>query len=155
LTRLTQNVTCATVPPYPTNADFALSGNWYGGAVTSGQGFTAEVNPLSGAFFAAWYTYVPNSSGPGADGQRWYTAQGAFTAGMRSIPVTIYETTGGIFDMPSPPGQKTVVVGTGTMAIQSCTAATFSYSFTGGTSIGLSGTITLSRIGPVPPGCTT
>ena len=37
--------------PYPTDADFALSGNWYGGAATSGQGFTAEVNPTSGAFF--------------------------------------------------------------------------------------------------------
>ena len=73
---------------------------------------------------------------------------------MRSIPVTLYETTGGMFDTPTPPGQTTVPVGTGTMAFQSCTAATFSYNFTGGTSIGLAGTITLSRVGPVPPGCT-
>ena len=92
LTRLTQNVTCATSAPYPTNADFALSGNWFGGAATSGQGFTAEVNPISRAFFAAWYTYMPNSATPGAAGQRWYTAQGTFTPGMRSIPVTIYST---------------------------------------------------------------
>ncbi len=154
LTRLTQNVTCATSPPYPTNADFALSGNWYGGAATSGQGFTADVNPVSGAFFAAWYTYMPNSSAPGAAGQRWYTAQGTFTPGLRSIPVTIYETTGGMFDTPTPPGQKTVAVGTGTMTFQSCAAATFSYSYTGGTSIGLAGTINLIRVGPVPPGCT-
>jgi hypothetical protein len=154
LTRLTQNVTCATTMPYPTNADFALSGNWFGGAATSGQGFTAEVNPMNGAFFAAWYTYMPNGTLAGAAGQRWYTAQGAFTAGMRSIPVTIYETTGGIFDTPTPPGQKTVPVGTGTMAFQSCTAATFNYTFTGGTSAGLSSTINLIRVGPVPPGCT-
>ena len=154
LTRLTQNVTCATSAPYPTNADFALSGNWFGGAATSGQGFTAEVNPISRAFFAAWYTYMPNSSTPGAAGQRWYTAQGSFTPGMRSIPVTIYESTGGMFDTPTPPGQKTVVVGSGTMTFQSCAAAKFDYSFTGGTSIGLVGSINLIRVGPVPPGCT-
>ncbi len=154
LTRLTQNVTCSTATPHPTNADFALSGNWFGGAATSGQGFTAEVNPNSGAFFAAWYTYMPNGSAAGAAGQRWYTAQGSFTSGLRSIPVTIYETTGGIFDTPTPPGQKTVAVGSGTMAFQSCAAATFSYTFNGGSSNGLSGTIPLSRVGPVPPGCT-
>jgi len=153
LTRLTQNVTCSTTTPYPTNADFALSGNWYGGAATSGQGFTAEVNPNSGAFFAAWYTYMPNGTATGAAGQRWYTAQGAFTPGMRSIPVTIYETTGGVFDTATPPGQKTVAVGTGIMTFQNCLAATFSYNFTGGTSTGLSGNINLSRVGPVPPGC--
>jgi hypothetical protein len=155
LTRLTQNVTCSNTTPHPTNADFALSGNWFGGAATSGQGFTAELNPISGAFFAAWYTYIPNGSAAGAAGQRWYTAQGAFTAGLRSIPVTIYETTGGIFNTPTPAGQKTVAVGTGTMTFQSCAAATFSYSFTGGSSVGLSGSITLSRVGPPPPGCTT
>lgn len=154
LTRLTQNVTCATAAPYPTNADFALSGNWYGGPATSGQGFTFEANPNSGAFFSAWYTYVPNGTTAGASGQRWYTAQGSFAPGIRSFPVTIYETTGGMFDTPTPLGQKTVAVGSGTMAFQSCTAATFAYNFIGGTSIGLSGTITLSRVGPVPPGCT-
>ena len=154
LTRLTQNVTCATSTPYPTNADFALSGNWFGGAATSGQGFTAEVNPTSGAFFAAWYTYMPSGAAAGAAGQRWYTAQGTFTPGLRSIPVTIYETTGGVFDTPTPAGQKTVAVGTGTMTFQSCSAATFSYSFTGGSSNGLTGTIALSRVGPVPLGCT-
>ena len=154
LTRLTDNVTCSTTTSYPINADFALSGNWYGGAATSGQGFTTEVNPVSGAFFSAWYTYAPMGAAAGAAGQRWYTAQGAFTPGMRSIPVTIYETTGGMFDKPTPPGQRTVPVGTGTMAFQNCTAATFSYNFTGGTSMGSSGTINLSRVGPVPPGCT-
>ena len=154
LTRLTQNVTCSTTTPHPANADFALSGNWFGGAATSGQGFTVEVNPTSGALFAAWYTYVPSGTGAGAAGQRWYTAQGSFTPGMRSISVTIYETTGGIFDKPTPPGQGTVPVGTGTMTFQNCSAATFSYAFTGGSSAGLSGTIALSRVGPVPPGCT-
>jgi hypothetical protein len=153
LTRLTQNVTCATATPFPTNTDFAHSGNWFDSA-TAGQGFTVEVNPDSGALFAAWYTYAPMGEAAGAAGQRWYTAQATFTPGLRSIPVTIYETTGGIFNMPTPPGQQTMAVGTGTLAFQSCTAATFSYNFTGGSSIGLSGTITLSRVGAVPPGCT-
>jgi hypothetical protein len=152
LTRLTQNVTCATATP-PTNADFALSGNWFDSA-KAGQGFTVEVNPDSATLFAAWYTYAPMGASAGAAGQRWYTAQAAFSAGMRSIPVTIYETTGGIFNTPTPPGQQTVPVGTGTLAFQSCAAATFSYTFTGGSSTGLTGTINLSRVGPVPPGCT-
>ena len=154
LTRLTQNVTCSTMTPYHTNADFALSGNWYGGAETSGQGFTVEVNPISGAFFTAWYTYMPNGTAAGPAGQRWYTAQGAFNPGIRSIPVTIYQTIGGVFDTAPPPGQKSVAVGAGTMTFQSCSAAIFNYTFTGGTSSGSSGVIDLSRVGPVPPGCT-
>ena len=152
LTRLTQNVTCSTTTLYPTNADFALSGNWFD-AATSGQGFTVEVNPSSDVLFAAWYTYAPGGAAAGATGQRWYTAQGNFTPGSRSIPVQLYETTGGMFNTPTPTDQKTVGVGSGTIMFQSCSVAMFNYRFTGGTSIGLSGTITLSRVGPVPPGC--
>jgi hypothetical protein len=155
LTRLLANMTCSTTTPYPTDTDFALSGNWYAGPATGGQGFTVEVNPNTPYLFVAWYTYEPMGTAAGASGQRWYTAQAAFTPGSRSIPVTIYETTEGIFDTPIPaPGPPTVPVGSGTLAFQSCTAATFNYTFTGGTSTGLSGTITLSRVGPVPPGCT-
>jgi len=44
LTRLTQNVTCSIATPYPTNGEFALSGNWFGGSARSGQGFTVDVN---------------------------------------------------------------------------------------------------------------
>jgi hypothetical protein len=154
LTRLTQNVTCTTTTARPANADFAFSGNWYDPA-TSGQGLTVELNPINGVLFAPWYTYAPNAAGSGAAGQRWYTVQAAHTPGMRTIPVTIYETTGGVFDKPTPPGQNTVPVGSGTVAFQSCSAATFSYNFTGGSTSGQSGTITLRRVGPLPPGCTT
>jgi hypothetical protein len=38
-------------------------------------------------------------------------------------------------------------------AFQSCSAATFSYSFTAESGRGLSGVVNLSRVGPVPPGC--
>jgi hypothetical protein len=150
LTRITQNVTCSTTSARPTNADFAFSGNWYS-AATSGQGFVFEVNPNSGAVFVPWYTYAPAGAGAGAAGQRWYTALGAFTPGSRSIPVDIYETTGGVFDaLPAPPGVK---VGSGTLAFKSCSTATFNFNFTGGSSTGSFGTVALSRIGPVPAGC--
>jgi hypothetical protein len=72
---------------------------------------------------------------------------------LRTIAVTIYETTSGTFDASPSAGQGTVAVGTGTMRFLSCTAATFSYNFTGGSSIGRSATIPLSRVGAVPPGC--
>jgi hypothetical protein len=153
LTRLTQNVTCSTTSARPTNADFALSGNWYN-ATTSGQGITVEVNPTSATVFIAWYTSAPNAAAAGAAGQRWYTAQptAAFAPGMRTIPLTLFQTTGGTFDAPT--AVSTVPVGTATLAFQSCTAASLNYSFTGGSSNGLSGTIALTRVGPLPPGCT-
>jgi len=153
LQRLTQNVTCSSSPPYATDPDFALTGNWYDPA-TSGQGFTIEVNPISASVFLTWYTYEPSGTGAGPAGQRWYVAlSGTFVPGSRSIPVTLYEATGGTFDMPTPPVVD-ATVGTGTLVFQSCTAATFNYTFTGGTSSGQSGTITLSRVGAVAPGCT-
>ena len=150
LTRLTQNVTCATTTPLPTNTDFAHSGNWYDPG-TAGQGFTVELNPISGTLFAAWYTYAPMGAAAGAAGQRWYTAQATFTTGTRSIPVTIYET-GGVFTClrrrPNGGG------GDRHSGLPELHRSTFGYNFTGGSSSGLSGTINLSRVGPVPPGCT-
>ena len=152
LTRLTQNATCSTTGARPTNADFALSGNWYQPA-TSGQGFTVEVNPGSATLFFAWYTYAPGGAAAGAAGQRWYTGQGSFAPGMRSVPVTLYETTGGVFDSTAT-APHSVPVGTATLAFQSCSSATLNFNFTGGSSAGASGAIALSRIGPVPSGCT-
>ena len=152
LTRLTQNMTCSATSPPPVNADFALSGNWLDPA-TSGQGITLEINPASNTAFLAWYTYAPNGGGLGAAGERWYTGQGAFAAGARTIPLTFYETTGGVFDTPTPAGQMSVVVGTGTLTFQSCTSGTLAFAFTAGSSSGRSGSIALSRIGPTPPGC--
>jgi hypothetical protein len=153
LTRLTQNVTCSTTYVRPTNADFSLSGNWYD-PMTSGQGFTVELNPTNGVFFLTWYTYMPGGAGAGAAGQRWYTGLvGDVAPGTRSLSIPIYETTGGLFDAPTNPGQKTVTVGNGTWTFQSCSSATLTYAFDGGSSNGASGTIALSRVGPVPRGC--
>jgi hypothetical protein len=151
LTRITQNVTCSAAGTSSSNRDFGLSGNWYDPA-TSGQGITVEVNPNSDALFLAWYTYSPSGASAGASGQRWYTAQGSFAAGARAIPLQIYQTTGGVFNAVSP-APATVPVGTGVLSYQTCNAATLGYTFTGGASAGLSGTIALTRVGPIPADC--
>lgn len=150
LTRLLQNATCSLSAPYSSNPDFALSGNWYS-AATSGQGFTIETNIGHGVLFAAWYTYAPTGATAGAAGQRWYAIQAPFSSGMRSLSVTIFEPTGGVFD--SPQQGNIAAVGTATLAFETCTTATFTYIFTGGSSSGRSGTIALTRVGPAPPGC--
>jgi hypothetical protein len=75
--------------------------------------------------------------------------------GARTIPVQFIETTGGAFDTPTSPAPDTVVMGSGTITFQRCSSATLSYSFTGGSSNGASGTIALKRVGPVPAGCAT
>jgi hypothetical protein len=151
LTRLTKNVTCVASGARPVNADFAFSGNWYDPA-TSGQGFTLEINPLSPVAFFAWYTYAPGGAAAGAAGQRWYTGQSGYVAGTRKLAMTLNQTTGGLFDAPTPT-PATVAVGTATLTFQSCTAATLDYTFTGGSSAGASGRITLTKIGPAGPGC--
>ena len=150
LTRLTQNVTCSATSPRPTVDDFWRSDDYYDPAM-SGQGLTVEVNPISEVLFFAWTTYAPNGAAAGPAGQRWYTGQGRFAAGSFSIPVQLYETTGGLFDdgMASP---ITVVVGSGTLAFAGCTAK-LSFNFTSGSSIGASGTISFDSANPSGLGC--
>jgi hypothetical protein len=154
LTRLTQNVTCSTTAARATDPDFAWSGNWYDPA-TAGQGVTIEINAPSKVAFVAWYTYAPNGASAGTAGQRWYTAQGTFNAGDRSIPLQIYETTGGAFDTPSATAAPTSVqVGTATLTFQACGEASLAFAFSGGSNSGRSATIQLARVGPIPAGCT-
>jgi hypothetical protein len=152
LTRLLPNITCAVGSAPTTNADFALSGNWFD-AATSGQGFVIEVNPASPFFFLTWYTYAPAGQGAGAAGQRWYTGQSAYAPGARMIATTLFETTGGVFDQVTNPAPATAPVGTATVTFGSCASAQVQFNFTGGSSAGKSGTINVARIGPVPPGC--
>ena len=152
LTRLTPNVTCTVGTAPGTNGDFALSGNWYDPA-TAGQGFVFEVNPLAPAFFLTWYTYAPAGQAAGAAGQRWFTALGAYTPGTRTVTATLSETTGGAFDQVTNPAPASAAVGTATVTFASCTSAQLQFIFTAGSNAGRSGTITLSRVGPVPAGC--
>ncbi|HYT97756.1 MAG TPA: intradiol ring-cleavage dioxygenase [Casimicrobiaceae bacterium] len=152
LTRITPKVTCSTSSARPTNADFALSGNWFDPS-TSGQGFFFEVNPNSPVFFFAWYTYAPSGQSAGAAGQRWYTGQTTYQSGARTFTMPIYQPTGGIFDTTTASGQATVQVGTATVIFSGCSSATLMYAFTGGSNAGLSGTIALTRVGPTATGC--
>ncbi|HUL55598.1 MAG TPA: intradiol ring-cleavage dioxygenase [Usitatibacter sp.] len=153
LTRLTPNVTCSTTTARPTNADFALSGNWYQPS-TSGQGFIIEVNPAAPVVFFAWYTYAVNGSSLGAAGQRWFTGQGAYSSGQRTMTAILYETTGGVFDTDTPSSQSSAAVGSATLAFSSCEAATLTYAFTSGSNAGQAGTIPLGRVAATPAGCT-
>jgi hypothetical protein len=150
LQRLTANVTCSPGGS-TTNADFAYSGNWFDARVV-GQGIVLEVNPNSPAAFFAWYTYAPNGQTQGATGQRWYTGLGGYTHGARTLSVDLAETTGGLFDNPSPTPHS-VIVGTATITFTSCTTGQLAFNFTGGSNAGTAGVINLSRIGPTPAGC--
>ena len=153
LTRLTPNVTCTVGTPPPTNADFALSGNWFD-ATTAGQGIVVDVNPLSPAVFLTWYTYAPTGQSLAAAGQRWFVGLlKPYTVGSRTFTLPLFETTGGIFDQATNPAPASVPVGTATVTLASCTAGQLNYTFTSGSSTGKSGTIALARVGPVPPGC--
>ena len=151
MTRLLPNVTCSSSGPETPNADFGYSGNWYD-KTTSGQGAVMEINPVQPYAFFTWYTYAPNGQGLGEAGQRWYTGQAAYSPGARTLPMTLYETTGGLFDS-SMPAPATVPVGAATATFASCGALQFLFNFTGGSSAGTSGTINMTRVGPTPTGC--
>jgi len=100
----------------------------------------------------AWYTYAVNGQSQGVSGQRWYTGLASYTPGARSIPFTMRETTGGLFNQ-SPPVPTTAPVGSGTLAFTSCGAATLMFSFNAGSNAGQAGSIALTRVGPTPASC--
>ncbi len=154
LTRLTANTTCGQSGDNGAAAsNFALSGSWYDPA-TSGQGLMFDINPGQNVLAAGWFTYAPNGSTiSGGASQRWYTIQTAQFAPGQTIAsnVPVFEASGGVFNAPAT--VTTTQVGTATVTFQSCSAATLTYSFTGGSNQGLSGTIILSRVGAIPAGC--
>jgi hypothetical protein len=157
LTRLMADAICGANGAFLSNPFFGYSGNWYD-AATSGQGLTVEVNTASNVVFFAWQTYAPNGVGAGPAGQRWYTGQGTLggeggALAGDSMPVQLYESTGGLFDEGMPAAPTTAVVGNGILTFESCSSAKLSFDFTGGSSSGMSGTIALGRIGPVPYPC--
>ena len=151
LTRLTPNVSCAQAGSTSVSGDFGLSGNWFD-PTKSGQGFVVELNPLAKVLFFAWYTYAINGQALGAPGQRWYTGQATYVPGGRSIPLSLYETSGGLFNSIAPP-PTTAQVGTGTLSFASCNAAKLVFTFTSGSNAGQAGSIDLARVGPAPASC--
>jgi hypothetical protein len=154
LTRLTPNVTCtASGEGAGAASSNLLSGNWFS-AATGGQGLILDFNPVQNGLFGAWYTFAPNGQqigGPAS--QRWYVMQAPYAAGTTSlsgIPIAIG--TGGVFDDPTP--TQTQIVGSASLALRSCNALTLNYAFSAGSNQGLGGSIELTRVGPVPEGCT-
>lgn len=153
LTRLTSNVTCAPSGDNGAAAsNYPLSGAW-ADLGNSGQGFVFDVNPIQTVFFAAWYTFSTtgqSASGPAA--QRWFTLQAPLTPGVSSLSdVPIYAVSGGVFDQPAT--TSTSVAGHADIVFHSCSSATLTYAFSAGSGFPTSGTLDLSRVGPVPAGC--
>lgn len=152
LQRLLPNVSCVeTGTPTNPTSDFGLSGAWYN-ATTSGQGMLIEINPSDSEAFIGWYTYAAAGESSGAAGQRWFSAQSTYTVGSNTADLTIFESTGGIFN--SSGGVVTTnPVGSATLTFTSCNDATFNYSFTAGELNGRTGTIPLTRLGETPVSC--
>ena len=149
---LLSNVECVDTGT-PTNpaSDFGLSGTWYDPA-TGGQGFIINVNPTDAQIFLGWYTYAADGESSGAAGQRWFSAQGPYSVGSRSMDLTVFASTQGTFDS----GATTVVtdpVGTATLTFTSCTSATLAYDFTADELSGQAGSIELTRLGPELASC--
>jgi hypothetical protein len=91
----------------------------------------------------------------GVEGQRWHTGQGKFVPGAFTLPMTLYETTGGVIGGSPEPAFaiRTQGVGTATATFFDCHSAQLTFTFTEGSNAGASGTINLSRVGPTPQGC--
>lgn len=154
LTRIGSIANCTATGNGGSNAgNYLLSGAWYDPR-TSGQGLIIDIDPSISLFAAGWYTFAQNGSAGGGAGQRWYTIQdGAFTSGINSKSgMAIYETSGGTFNTAG--GVASTQVGTASIQFTSCSSASLSYHFTGGSNAALDGSIALSRIGPAPAGCT-
>jgi len=152
LARLLANVNCTADGTNTGGGAYLRSGAW-ADLGTSGQGLVMDINPPQGVFFAAWYTFLANAGqNAGGAGQHWYTLQGAIPASFAALDnVGIFESTGGVFDQHVT--TTTAQVGSANITWQSCSSATMAYSFTAGPNAGLSGTLDLTRLGPVPAGC--
>jgi hypothetical protein len=153
LTRLLNNLACTPTGTTPGNAGNYLVGGTWADVGNSGQGLVFDVNTAQGVLFAAWYSFLANAAAnAGAPGQHWYTLQAAPPANFTTLEnVGIYDTTGGVFDQHAT--TTTTQVGTATLVFNSCSSLTMTYTFTAGPNAGISGTLDLSRIAPVPAGC--
>ena len=131
--------------PLPDLNQRGLTGSWYQPA-TSGQGIEVEffpdlVAPDTALVQGAWFTFDIGPSG-GADHNRWYTFSGNAQNGMPNVPITIYQNIGGNFN--APPITEGEVVGSGTLAFNTCNSGTLNYAFSDGS--GRTGTIPLTRL---------
>ena len=106
-----------------------LSGGWFEPA-TTGQGLYLEVYPPRNLIHLGWFTYLPTDEIVNPDSpvsQHWYTALGEYEGSTATL--TVYETTGGRFDLPQSP--LTVEVGQIILVFESCDQATMTYEIVG------------------------
>jgi hypothetical protein len=153
LTRLTAPITCSPGGDNGAPASsYLLSGAW-GDPAHTNQGLILDVNPAQNVFFAAWYTFsTTGQTGSGPSAQRWFTLQTAMTPGSTRLDdVPIYVSSGGVFDQPA--DTTTTAAGQADIVFHSCSSATLTYRFDGGSGFPSSGTLNLARVGPTPAGC--
>ena len=120
---------------------------WYN-PLTDGQGFMIAVLPNQKQMFLTWFTYDVErppedvTATLGDPGHRWLTAQGPYEGDTANL--TIYVTSGGVFDASSPPA-STDPDGDGTITLQfaDCENGLLEYEIT---SLGLSGAIPIERV---------
>lgn len=93
-----------------------VSGAWFS-PDTVGSGVLIDIEPASGFFFAAWFTYT-------ADGlPDWLTASGTIEGSI--VEATVYSSSGGMFDDPTP--VSTVEAGVLTFTLADCLNAQIAY----------------------------
>ncbi|HEY0230200.1 MAG TPA: peptidoglycan DD-metalloendopeptidase family protein [Dokdonella sp.] len=150
LIRSLPNVTCTPGGDGSADtSDFPLSGAW-ADLGADGQGVFLEINPLQGILFGGWFTYA--GDGGAASSQRWLTLQAAFDGDAAAVDdIGVYETTGGLFDLPDAP--TTLQVGLASITFASCSEAQLDYAFSAGESAGTSGHIMLVRLQAAPAEC--
>jgi len=123
-----------------------LSDAWYF-PPTSGQGFFIIVWEDIQRVFLSWFTY--DTARPpedvtailGEPGHRWLTAQGPYEGDTATL--TVYLSSGGIFDSPEPTVGSPEPVGTMTVVWTDCNEGLVSYDLPG---LALTGEIPIERI---------
>ena len=113
-----------------------MDGAWYD-PETSGQGFLIDAYPGGEFMFNACFTYGDQN----ATGFLWLTGEGSIVGTQGAL--TIYNTSGGIFDAGKLPTWE--VVGTMNIEFSDCSTATIEYSIPGEE---LEGTIDVIRAVP-------
>ena len=152
ITRLLPNANCTTDGSgAATNlsADYNLTGTWADPS-SSAQGLVIDVDSSRHVLFAGWFTFPSSFTNPYE--QSWYTLQGLLEPNApRGSGIAIYQSSGGVFDGPTP--TTTVPVGDVDITMHTCSTATLAYRFTSGGNAGHTGTIELQRLGNPPAQC--
>ncbi len=109
----------------PFAINFGLTGPWYDPSM-SGQGFYVDVVPsfTPPLVAMAWFTFDKEAGGQ--ERQRWFTGIGPYQVDGNEVELAIFRTTGGRFDLTTPPAQ-TETVGSALLVFESCLSATITY----------------------------